>query len=361
MMWAGKSRRTVFVLGAGATRGAVPHVLVNRKRIKAPLNRDFFKVVEKFATAHGDDQRTRNRYLRLRKALENEFPTRGKWPLPMEEAFSLLYVSKDFPEIYSTGAGRRRQPGSRKEIEDFLRLTFAVLGAIELGAKPQNLYSKLVHHLEPSDTIITLNYDTVLDRALIRSGWSPDTGYCLIGGRNKVIPRSSGIPASPRLASVKLLKLHGSLNWMVRGSYKKVQRVFEKKPSQVLVHKFPRKNEKSGFIRQIIPPIYGKFFNHPHWQTLWGHAYKAIIESDVVVVIGCSLVDTDFHLSGMLGHAIRERKRSAHRFEYAILVDKSVVRRKWQRLLKGNVAAKAPYRTFAKFMKVLERTRGKDE
>jgi hypothetical protein len=359
MIWAGKSRKTVFVLGAGATRGAVPHVLANRKRIKPPLNRDFFNVVEKFASADGKDQRTRKRYFRLRKVLESEFP--GKWPLPMETAFSLLYVSKDFPEIYAAGAGRRRQPGSRREIEDFLRLTFGVLGAIEAGASPQNLYSELVRYLESHDTIITLNYDTVLDQALIRSGWPPGKGYCLIGGENKIVPRKSRVPPSPDLAGTKLLKLHGSMNWLVKGSYKKVHRVFDKKPSQVLIYKSPSKNEKSGFIRQIIPPIYGKFFSHYHWQSLWGHAYKSIIGAEVIVVIGCSLVDTDFHLSGMFGHAIRERKRNGHQFDCAILVDKVGIRRKWQKLLKGNITKKVPYRSFAKFMLGMKKMGGASE
>jgi hypothetical protein len=358
MIWAGKSRKAVFVLGAGATRGAVPHVLVNRKRIKSPLNRDFFDVVEKFANAYRDGRRTRRRYQRLRKVLESEFPTRGKWPLPMETAFSLLYVSKDFPEIYAAGAGRRRQPGSRKEIEDFLRLTFGVLGAIEVGASTGNLYSELVRHLESNDSIITLNYDAVLDRALIRAGWPPGKGYCLIGGQNKIVPRRSKVPPSAQLADVRLLKLHGSLNWLVRGSYKNIHQVFDKKPSQVLINKSPSKNEKSGFIRQIIPPIYGKFFNHYHWQSLWSHAYQSIVDAELIVVIGCSLVDTDFHLSGMFGHAIGKRKRDGRPFDYAILVDRVGIRRKWKRLLKGNVAKSIPYRSFEKFMRKLKKMGG---
>jgi hypothetical protein len=48
----------------------------------------------------------------------------------MEDAFSLLYVSKDFPEIYAR-RGRESKAGSRKEIEHFLRLTYGVLSAIE--------------------------------------------------------------------------------------------------------------------------------------------------------------------------------------------------------------------------------------
>ena len=42
MIWGGVSKKTVFILGAGATRGAFPYVRVNKKKILAPLNGDFF-------------------------------------------------------------------------------------------------------------------------------------------------------------------------------------------------------------------------------------------------------------------------------------------------------------------------------
>jgi hypothetical protein len=78
----------------------------------------------------------------------------------------------------------------------------------------------------------------------------------------------------------------------------------------------------------------------------------------MIVVIGCSLVDTDFHLSGMLGHAIKERKRDRRPFDFAILVDKVGVRRKWEKLLKGNVDNRVPYRSFAHFIRGLKGTGG---
>jgi hypothetical protein len=347
--WRGKSRKTVFILGAGATRGAVKHILVNKKRIRPPLNRDFFNVVETLAKANSDAGRTSTRFRRLKKSLENDFPTKGQWPIPMETAFSLLYISKDFPEIFSGSAGRRRQAGSRAEIEDFLRLTFTVLNTIAAKADQNNLYAKLVSKLESGDTLITLNYDTVLDGALLTRGWDPTTGYCLIGGKQKYkwkIPKS---PSRPELRNVRLLKLHGSLNWLVKGTYKDIQKVFAAKPSRVILSTKPGSNETHGFIRQIIPPIYGKFFQHSHWQTLWHAAYNAVVDAEMIVVIGCSLVDTDFHLSGILSRAMREKKRKGMRFSTSILVDRTRIRRKWGRLFKGRVEAQFKFANFAKF------------
>jgi hypothetical protein len=146
-----------------------------------------------------------------------------------------------------------------------------------------------------------------------------------------------------------LLKLHGSLNWLVRGTYKDIQKVFDAKPSRVNLSVKPGSNELGGFIRQIIPPIYGKFFHHPHWQKLWHTAYDSVVDADMIVVIGCSLVDTDFHLRGILSRAIREKKRSGKKFSVSVLVDNLTIRRKWERLLKGRVHRKFTFKKFANF------------
>jgi len=349
VIWNGTPRKTDFILGAGATRGAFPHVRVNGKKICAPLNRDFFKVAESFVHAHGDGGGFANRYERVRKVFRDEFPTRGRWPIPMEEAFSLLYVSKDFPEIYVPLRGRHRKPGSRREIEDFLRLTFGILSAIEAEVSPTNLYARLASHLGVGDAILTLNYDTLLDSALVDAGWDPVKGYGLIGGSGKIRWTRTKPAPSAALAKVRLLKLHGSLNWYVRGSFNNIGEIFEKKPSKIIISESPRVNEFAHFVRQIAPPIYGKFFGHKHWRTLWAAAHDALLDAEVLVVIGCSLVDTDFHLGGMLSHAIKMRK-SVHRpFAQVVTVDRTRVRRKWLRLLKGCVAAHCPYSSFQKF------------
>jgi hypothetical protein len=351
MIWNGVSRNTVFLLGAGATRGAFSHVRVNGRKICAPLNGDFFKVAQAFARARDGNAGFDARYKRVRDVFRQEFPTRGRWPIPMEEAFSLLFVSKDFPDIY-VRKGRRREAGTRREIEDFLRLTFGILSAIELEVKPDNLYAQLASRLEAQDRVLSLNYDTLLDSALVNAGWDPTRGYALIGSSKKIKWRRARPDLSERLKDVKLLKLHGSLNWYVRGSYAKLARVFERGPSQVIISDRPRTNEFKRSVRQIVPPVYGKFFGHKHWRTLWTTAHQALINAEIIVVIGCSLVDTDFHLTGMLSHAVSRRKHDHDPFRTAIVVDRSLkVRRKWLRLLTGSSVKRLHMNSFAHFAK----------
>jgi hypothetical protein len=337
---------TVFMLGAGATRGALSHVILNGKRIRPPLNGDFFKVAETYSRAKGKKSADVKRVSKLLRVFKNEIPIKGK--PTMEEAFSLLYIAKDFPEIYKGGPGRKRKAGVHKEVKDFLQLTFSILAIIDRKSPNETGYDRLARKLGPTDTVITLNYDTVFDSALSRHGWDPKTGYALGGGNRKVAWRPERVDGSINIAGVRLLKLHGSTNWYVRGSYSKPSKVFTSKP--VLVSG-PRQNEIRGYIRQIVPPIYGKIFEHDHWRNLWTQAYKRLCEAKILVVIGCSLIDTDFHLRALLSRVVRNRKTRGSPLKRAIFVAGTKTRRKWQRSMRGSYKEMTGYPNFEQFLR----------
>jgi len=74
-------------------------------------------------------------------------------------------------------------------------------------------YSKLVSICDDSDTLITFNWDTLLDRALYESGtWVPDSGY---GVKFRNILDTDWREPSLQAPRFLLLKLHGSTNWLV--------------------------------------------------------------------------------------------------------------------------------------------------
>jgi SIR2-like domain len=297
-------RRTVLLLGAGATRGALPHSLLNGKRLKPPLNGDFFQVAATYARAHGPHSVETRRLGRLRRVFRDDIPVRG---LPtMEEAFSLLSLAGDSPEIYKRRRGRRPAADQRQEIDDFLRLAFGILTQLDRSNGAPTGYDRLAAKLGPGDTVVTLNYDTLLDSALWRHGWDPKRGYGLKGGVNKMQWQAARAVSSSSASSVRLLKLHGSVNWFVRGAVSHLEDLFTKKPVRVTA---PRRNEIANHIRQTIPPVYGKAFKHDHWRTLWDLAYHALREADVLVIIGCSLVDTDFHLRALFSRVAKWRKK----------------------------------------------------
>ncbi len=346
MEFQGKNHTTAFLLGAGATRGAVRHVLVNHKRLKAPLNGDFFEVADTCARAMGPHSATVARLRRVQQVFRQEVPFRGA--PTMEEAFSLLFTAKDLPTIYRKARGIARAAGQMQEIEDFLRLTAEILVLIDRNAPRPTGYDRLAGRLSDTDVAITLNYDTLLDSALRDRGWDPRFGYRLGGGLSKTKWQPIRNAPPNGATGVRLLKLHGSLNWFVRGSYAQLDKIYESKPVFVSP---PRGNEKSRHIRQIMPPVYGKAFRHEHWQKLWTEAFTALCNAEAIVVIGCSLIDTDFHLRALIGRVAAVRKAARKPIKRLILVADTKSRRKWLRAFRGAVASSSQYKHFEGFLK----------
>ena len=56
----------------------------------------------------------------------------------------------------------------------------------------------------------------------------------------------------------------------------------------------------------------------------------------MLVVIGCSLIDTDFHLRALLSRVAKYRKEKDQPFKRTIFVAGTKTRRKWQKTLKGS-------------------------
>src|SRR5206468_3883749 len=161
----------------------------------------------------------------------------------------------------------------------------------------------LAASLEPGDAVICLNYDTTMDNALARQGWSPRRGYGFELDTKKVrtIDRFSH---DAQLRDVLLLKPHGSLNWLSKGSMREFEKVLEgRRAPNVEMTYAPKANVRRGFVRLFIPPLYVKFFANPFWRRLWDKAFERLRNAQVLVIVGCSLVQTDFHLRSIVGSA----------------------------------------------------------
>lgn len=348
--------KTTLILGAGATRGAIKGYNTNGCRLNVPLNGDFISIARKFVRIP-QKQTQKSKLDRLTGFIYDEigWPKSKKTPT-MEEIFSMAYTAKDFPEVYKSGRGRK--PDSLREVQDFLDVLLAIFRAVDdyivNNTNRDNLYRELVSLLEANDTIITLNYDTLLDRALLLRGWNPQKHYGEDFTRKLKGTAFRSCKEEP-LRNVKLLKLHGSFNWFVKRSRdENLDIIFKKKPSQIFWPNDMRWNEKKGYVRQIIPPLYGKFFSHTFWEDLWTTAFKEIVSSDRLIVIGCSLVETDFHLRAFLGRVKVIKRNKNSRFKEVIIVDPDKEQRpqnNFKKVLRGCISRFKSMNSFESFIK----------
>lgn len=161
--------------------------------------------------------------------------------------------------------------------------------------------------IRPGDVIITFNYDDSLERELKRAGkWDISQGY--------------GFPLSSmkNLSAVLMLKLHGSMNWLVSILGGATGGAFIVNPvsslgSHPVVHradleflsyeKFSGHTYESGgaFPCLILPGRTKEFFydtsmGHEYaefWDLLWSQATEAVKRCDKIVLCGYSLLPVD--------------------------------------------------------------------
>jgi hypothetical protein len=96
--------------------------------------------------------------------------------------------------------------------DEMLFLIAHVLNEIQNGPVSA-LYAALLTSSAAQDVFITFNWDTLLDKCLVSAGnWSPDDGY---GVSFLKLYDNGWRDPKPNALEPKLLKLHGSTNWLV--------------------------------------------------------------------------------------------------------------------------------------------------
>jgi hypothetical protein len=160
-----KRREAVVILGAGATRGAsfrsVSPVL------RPPLDGDFFLQLRASDLAQDDAAQ------RLLEFLSEEF---GDVELSMEAFYSQVHLHDQFVADLPKGKGRRRRYEWGRRY--FLRVIPPIFERTVGGMRCQ-WHDALIRALTPGDTIVSFNYDCLVDRSLCsvaRRNWDPQTG-----------------------------------------------------------------------------------------------------------------------------------------------------------------------------------------
>lgn len=175
--------------------------------------------------------------------------------------------------------------------------------------------------LTPDDTVITFNYDLSLDRELQKSGkWSALDGYGFSLDRSL-----------QKRSACKLLKLHGSTNWIAQifdglawgfamgppNESLGCRPVIPTPDLEYLGANFvdTQFRGSGGFLPSLIMPAAEKKFYmqtsfNPRewegfWDSLWSQAEEGVAVADEVHIIGYSLPDYD-ERAGKLLRGVRQ-------------------------------------------------------
>jgi hypothetical protein len=141
-------------------------------------------------------------------------------------------------------------------------------------------HQTLASTLESGDSVISFNYDCLIDEALRSNGgrrWDPERGYGLdLSEGADFWKQWGGGPDAKK--PIKLLKLHGSLNWDRTGE-------------TICLLDAPYERESAAGA--IVPPLGRKPVAEEPYLHAWRAARTAVKSAERLIVIGYSLPDAD--------------------------------------------------------------------
>jgi|GEM_PF-6645063 len=287
---------TVFIFGAGASKDA-----------GIPLANEILpKIILQHSESLGEHAIRVKDFLRdLRWSHKG-----GKDHLPtFEEVLSFLDLAVVNGEVFSKTFQKLE-----KIRDSFIHCLESLIESERMKNETNTShYKKLISLFCPNElpyaTFITLNYDTLLDEALIGArsvaGHDEYTGadYCLVthsgrfslfGNDKKLLENFKLYDFAHSKSPVKLLKLHGSINWgfcprcrMMVGPYRGA--------FSINLNGVEKRCPDHGIPLQtlIVPPSWNKNYRVHSIQTVWEMARLKLIEAERVVFIGYSLPEAD--------------------------------------------------------------------
>lgn len=154
----------------------------------------------------------------------------------------------------------------------------------------------LIEHLKPGDTIVSFNYDCLIDDALLYycDYWHPLTGY---GFRfDDVLGGTVSGKAKTFQSRVLLLKPHGSATFRYKDSPETGGTLIRYLGLVSGIQPLPMRMAE-GWDPLIVPPSTSKRGHQQFMQALLSQAQRKIQGAKRLVVIGYSFPLSDFHIA----------------------------------------------------------------
>lgn len=150
----------------------------------------------------------------------------------------------------------------------------------------------MFHNGKPcgQNTFITFNYDTILENALRTLG----IPYCY-GFKPNTVNFAPGAEQEVDDSTMRLLKLHGSVNWAYRPGR---GRSFTVYPGYEDV-------QQQNLAPELVPPTWKKVFEN-QLAAVWEAAVESLNTATRVVIIGFSMPPTDMHFKYLMAAGLQK-------------------------------------------------------
>ncbi len=321
----------VILFGAGATRGAFVNSVP-----PPPVDRDFFEIAGQL-----NGRGTRRLAMRVIKdvfSLYNRVNGIG-----LEQYYRDVETRAEIGKFAKSKNKPMDWLRRQTDLEELIRRVIlhttcdSADGSAHVSAS--KLHKEVLKHVREGDTLITFNYDTVIEESLGSSAptWTPGDGYSLdASGKTRGWAKSFVENRNLRhgeSSQVHLLKLHGSLNWTL---YKNNKVRLKPRPYVVRARRGAPVSDKCS----ILPPGWHKRIDVNPYRQLWRTARLKMESCSALAIIGYSLPDTDLLARALFAEISRLRAARKHYLKHLYLADPDDTVR--ERLLNVFVPALGP-------------------
>ena len=287
---------TVFILGAGASVEAGAPLMNNfLDTAQDLLNRDAF-------AAYPGEEKAVQGIFTLISQLE---AIHSRAPIDLNNIESLFGLIEMGNIIKKIGNINPRRLNSYKE---------SLITMITRTIEESMIYGSNGHHFRShesyasfaaflkkyegkgnSSAVLTFNYDLGLDLALEEK--YRKVNYCL----KKEDQEKPGL---------KLMKLHGSINWVVNNRNVEIVRgVRQNSENLFRISREIRIKYKKDILPVIVPPTWNKNQYHGQLSNVWNSAANELNKADNLVIIGFSIPETDSFFKYLLGLGLMNGSR----------------------------------------------------
>lgn len=328
------SSHTVYVLGAGFSYGAkVPlqaKILERLRQLRLAIDTpeaDFFERMPIELAVHFQDT-----WGKIQEFLDKIFS--GVMNPSLEDVFTLLDQTIE-TRGYCLGMNWVDLEMVRTALYKAIVILFLDCkhtGGIDLLLYRHIALELMVQRLAARQSgrgvsVISVNWDCILEDAIY---WclekletkAIDIDYCCYSIPFEGTSRhtTSILQKAKNLYNLKVMKLHGSVNWLLCPNCNRLSVGLGATAEQLCEYTIGRRclecseswlsdegTEVTGAILEpfIISPTFMKQFDNVHIQMVWHNAYMDLCRADKVVFIGYSLPEADYHLRTLLKRAIR--------------------------------------------------------
>jgi hypothetical protein len=324
--------KTVLVVGAGGSLANALYFRGQRMRdTLPPLDTTFFEVVQARKIALSAALRTY-----LRSVLGVDATTTALADRRMEQVFADVFY--DFNER-TVGVALDAYIDLVDLYLRVLRETTNWLCADGRRGGPVGTLLAAGAAVSDDVSIITFNHDLVIEneihrRARLRPRWCLDRGYGSLSSELNVLVPADRSPTfhvhadgqCDHARAIRVLKLHGSLNWCVRinsarptanllsGAAQRDLQLVNRRQLPVGREVYTRRSRGRGRTQWrlwpvVVPPVYAKQALRGAIQSVWTDARSAVEDADRLVIFGYSLPGIDIEAEKLFERAVARNPR----------------------------------------------------